>query len=167
MNNLNYQIRKWADYYVLLKLQKVYKWFCLFIVNESEKILNFLGPIKKDVNYKQEKLGESDRCSIWIFHTDYLLLLTFCIKRKKNQKTTVLRVNGGIHLLVLFFLSFLDLFSSCSYNRDCARFRLFGSWERYLLHIVQCRGKSITVCILEQNRRWVDTWNNLYLEYNQ
>lgn len=72
-------------------------------MNGSEKILKFLGPIKKDVNYKQENLGESDRCSVWIFHTDYLLLLTFCIKRKKNQDTTVLRVNGGIHLLVLFF----------------------------------------------------------------
>ena len=87
------------------KLQKVYKWFCLFIVNGREKFLNFLGPIKKDVYYKQENLGESDRCSIWIFQTDYLLTVTYILyKKKKNQDTTVLRVNGGIHLLVLFLL---------------------------------------------------------------
>ena len=73
-------------------------------MNGSEKFLNFLGPIKKDVYYKQENLGESDRCSIWIFHTDYLLTVTYILyKKKKNQDTTVLRVNGGIHLLVLFF----------------------------------------------------------------
>ena len=89
----------------ILKLQKVYKWFCLFIVNGSQKILDFLGPIKKDVNYKQENLGASDRCSIWIFHTDYLLTVTYILyKKKKNQDTTVLRVNSGIHLLVLFLL---------------------------------------------------------------
>ena len=73
-------------------------------MNGSQKILDFLGPIKKDVNYKQENLGASDRCSIWIFHTDYLLTVTYILyKKKKNQDTTVLRVNGGIHLLVLFF----------------------------------------------------------------
>ena len=74
-------------------------------MNGSQKILDFLGPIKKDVNYKQENLGASDRCSIWIFHTDYLLTVTYILyKKKKNQDTTVLRVNGGIHLLVPFLL---------------------------------------------------------------
>lgn len=76
-------------------------------MNGSEKILNFLGPIKKDVNYKQEKLGESDRCSIWIFHTDYLLLLTFCIKRKKIKKQLYSELMVVFICWCFFFFLFL------------------------------------------------------------